>query len=730
MQTNRNTLLKTTALGLVLTLAAYAAAHADEQAQSQTPPSAIQLPPVSVEENNFSSGSDYKPEQPSLNKLTEPLRDTPQTITVVPRQMMMDQGATTLRDALRNVSGLSISAGEAARQGDAVSIRGFSSSTDIFIDGMNDMGSYYRDPFNLDTVEVLTGPSSVLFGRGSTGGAINQSSKTPFLDTYTGITASFGSDLTKRVTADVNRPLDGVMGGAMRINVMAHDNEFTDRDEGENSRFGLAPSFAMGLGTDTRVWLNIFHQSEYDLPDYGLPYYRLTSQQLADPAPVDRSNFYGFAHRDFLRTNADIGTVKIEHDITSDVMFRDQLRAANYTREFNITEPQINGNAPVSPGTPLSALTVTRNQLDGRGADTFLENQSDVTTKFSTGFIDHTAVTGIEVGTQSQNLTRYTFAGVPTTSLLNPGSDEFSGTKSISQNSSGNATTFGAYGIDTLKLSPQWSLLGAVRWDYFGGHYENNINGVDVDHIDRNLSGRGAVVFKPEKEGTIYVAYGTSFNPTLEGLSVSGSNAATGTSSASLDAESNETYETGTKWDVLDEKLQLGAALFQINKQNARETDPSTNISLAVGSIESHGASFSAAGKITESWQLFAGYTYQDGQISDSPASDNGRRPGNMPRHTATLWSTYDLTKDWQVGGGATAVDQRYLSSSLSSGTRSHVDGYVTAQAMAKYHLTDSVDLQLNIYNLFDSTYFEMAHPSHAVPAEGRTAILSTSFKF
>ena len=735
MQSNRITLLKTTALGLVLALASNGIAHAESddqaQAQTQTPSSTIQLPAVSVEENKSSSGSDYKPEQPSLNKLTEPLRDTPQTITVVPRQMMMDQGATTLRDALRNVSGLSISAGEAARQGDAVSIRGFSSSTDIFIDGMYDLGSYYRDPFNLDNVEVLTGPSSVLFGRGSTGGAINQASKTPFLDSYTGGTASFGSNLTKRLTLDVNRPLDGITGGAIRINVMGHDNEFTDRDEGENSRFGLAPSIALGLGTETRAWISYFHQSEYDLPDYGLPYYRVIGQQLADPVNVDRSNFYGFKNRDFLRTNADIGTAKIEHDITSSIMFRDQLRAANYSRDFNITEPQINGNAAVPASTPLSALTVTRNQLNGHGADTMVDNQADITSKFATGFIEHTAVTGVEVGELSQNLTRYTYGGVPTTSLLNPGSPDFSSTsKTTNQNSSANATTFGAYAIDTLKLSPQWSLLGALRWDYFGGHYENNVIGLDVDHIDRDLSGRGAVVYKPVTEGTIYVQYGTSFNPTLEGLSISGSNATTGQTSGNLDAESNETYEAGSKWDVLDEKLQLGAALFQINKKNARETDPSTNISLAVGSIESHGASFSAAGKITDSWQLFAGYTYQDGQISESPATDNGRRPGNMPRHTATLWTTYDLNNDWQIGGGASAVDQRYLSSSLTAGTRSHVDGYVTAQAMGKYHLTDNVDLQLNVYNLFDSTYFEQAHPSHAVPAEGRTAILSTSFKF
>lgn len=219
--------MATTALGLALS------ASQTHKVQAQT----IQLPAVSVEENK--GEEEYKVDQPSMNKLTEPLLDTPQTITIVPKQVLQDQNVTTLRDALRNVSGISLSAGEGGRQGDSISIRGFSAANDFYLDGMSDYGSYYRDPFNLDAVEVLTGPSSVLFGKGSTGGVVNQVTKTPGLSPFVAGSASLGTNMTTRVTADVNTPVPSIGPGvAFRANLMAHRNEWADRDEGENERFG------------------------------------------------------------------------------------------------------------------------------------------------------------------------------------------------------------------------------------------------------------------------------------------------------------------------------------------------------------------------------------------------------------------------------------------------------------------------------------------------------------
>ena len=248
--------------------------------------------------------------------------DTPQSIDTIPRQLLDDQAVNTLRDALRNVSGISLGAGENASQGDNLTLRGFSARSDIYLDGMRDFGSYYRDPFYLEQIQVLKGPSSILFGRGSTGGVIEQDSKQAGLTPFTNGSVAFGTDFTKRVTADVNQPL-GLLGSgaAFRINLMAHDSNVAGRDTTENSRFGLAPTLSLGLGTDTRAYFSFIHQTEYDVPDYGMPIlFQGTAgapRQVAQAVPesVGRSNFYGFAENDYLRTNVDVATGKIEHDV-------------------------------------------------------------------------------------------------------------------------------------------------------------------------------------------------------------------------------------------------------------------------------------------------------------------------------------------------------------------------------------------------------------------------------
>jgi catecholate siderophore receptor len=233
-------------------------------------------------------------------KFTEPLRDTPQSIDVVTSEVLADQGATTLRDAVRNVAGISLAAGEGGAQGDNLTIRGFTARNDIFIDGMRDFGSYYRDPFNQEQVQVLKGPSSVAFGRGTTGGVLNQATKVPVLESFVKGTANLGTDLTERATLDVNEPLPELgAGAAFRLNVMATRANVAGRDVAENRRYGIAPSLSLGLGAATRATFTLLHQAENDVPDYGIPWL------LDAPAPVPRSNYYGFANTNFLDTRAD-----------------------------------------------------------------------------------------------------------------------------------------------------------------------------------------------------------------------------------------------------------------------------------------------------------------------------------------------------------------------------------------------------------------------------------------
>ena len=274
----------------------------------------------------------------SMPKYQQPLIDVPQTIGVVSQQVLDEQGATTLRDALRNVVSISLAAGEGGSQGDNLTIRGFTARNDLFIDGMRDFGSYYRDPFNTEEVEVLQGPSSVTFGRGSTGGVVNQASKTPNLDHSISADLAFGTDATRRGTLDLDIPIPQFgPGAAFRLNAMGNIGDVAGRNVAENRRDGFAPSLALGLGTPTRLTLSYFHQNADDIPDYGVPWL------FNGPAPVPRDNYYGLKNGNYLRTYDDIGTAKLEHDINDKITVRDQVRYANYVRDALITEPQLTG---------------------------------------------------------------------------------------------------------------------------------------------------------------------------------------------------------------------------------------------------------------------------------------------------------------------------------------------------------------------------------------------------
>src|SRR3984957_13826570 len=280
----------------------------------------------------------------SMAKFTEPLLDTPQSINVVPQFVLQDQGVSTLRDALRNVPGISLAAGEAGAQGDNLTIRGFTARNDIFLDGIRDFGSYYRDSFNYEQVDALEGPAGIQFGRGSTGGVIKQETKVPGTREFGNVQTQFGTDLTRRITADVNEPVADVVGGtAFRANIMAQEGGVAGRPNAEIRRFGIAPSVSIGLDTKTRATLSYLHLTENDTPDYGLPWF---NNSVAS-GPI-RHNYYGFPDENYLKTNDDIMTLRADHEFSPEVNLRTIARAANYPRSAQITEPQICSNAPAS----------------------------------------------------------------------------------------------------------------------------------------------------------------------------------------------------------------------------------------------------------------------------------------------------------------------------------------------------------------------------------------------
>ena len=488
----------------------------------------------------------------SMPKFTGSIDDAPQTIDTVTAQTMEEQNITTLRDTLRDVAGISLAAGEGGAQGDNLTIRGFTARNDLFIDGMRDFGSYYRDPFNLEEVEVLEGPASVDFGRGSTGGVVNQATKQPTLNQR--ISASFdaGTDATRRLTADFNQPLGKTT--SFRLNVMGDEADVAGRNVAENRRMGLAPSLSLGLGTPTRLTFSYVHQNADDIPDYGIPWL------FNGPAPVNRANYYGFPNANFLRTYDDIGTLRAEHDFRSHFSLRNQARYADYLRDAQITEPQI-ANSPTL-ATPLSAIAINRNEISVNSVEAFAGDQLDLTGKFA----HDTIVTGVEADREISDPRRLAYTNVPTTSLLNPDPDQpFTGySVAVSSLVHTTANSTAAYILNTWKPIRKWELATGIRFDRFNTHYTQAIAPASaLNRLDEMPSWRAALSYHPVDSATLYAAAGTSFNPSAETLSLSAAN-------ANLPPEKNRTEEIGAKWRG------IRAALFDTVKTNAREPDPQT----------------------------------------------------------------------------------------------------------------------------------------------------------
>src|SRR5579862_7918235 len=653
--------------------------------------------------------------------------DTPQTISTVPEAVMHEQGVTTLRDALRNVAGISLAAGEGGSQGDNLTIRGFSARNDLYIDGMRDFGSYYRDPFNMQEIEVLQGPSSVTFGRGSTGGVVNQATKTPGMTGFISGSINVGTDLTRRGTLDIDKPF--ASHAAFRLNLMGNMNDVAGRDIAENRRFGISPSLALGLGTATRWSFNYFHQNADDTPDYGIPWL------FNGPAPVNRTNYYGFQNGNFLRTYDDIGTARFEHDFHRNITVRDQLRYANYERDVRITEPQIFSSVTLAAptlGTPLSQLIVNRNELSSNSVEALIDEQLDVTMKFNTGFLHHTLVTGIEGTKETSDPVRPKWTNVPYASLFNPDPYQtFSGTQTISSDVHTTALSAAAYVLDTIQLGKMWDLTGGFRWDRFDTAYTQQVAPASAfNRVDEMPSWRAALVFKPLPIGSIYFDAGTSFNPSAESLSLS---AAT----ANLPPEKSLTYELGTKWDVGSRHLSLRSGIFRTNKYNAREPDPNNPLlNVLAGGQRVDGAEFQAQGHLTSRWELLSSFAYLDSKVVSSnyyPAAI-GYPLANVPKYTFNLWTEYRLPKRWEVGSGSNYVSSRTASSTApldpATGLIKELPGYWVFNAMVKHPLNEHLDLQVNVNNIANRYYYDELHPAHIVLGPGRSALVGLKFKF
>ena len=677
----------------------------------------INLPPVVVQEQN----SPYVVPQSSLPKFAVPLQDTLQAVIVVPDKLIQEQGGTTLRDALRNVSGISITASEAGgSQGDGFTLRGFNARNDMFIDGVRDQGSYFRDVFNIQSVEVIKGPSSSYFGRGSTGGIINQVSKMPLSESlYSGV-FNGGSGTYFRGTGDFNQPL--WENSALRLNFMAQRADIVERNHVEGSRQGIAPSFTYGLGTPTQATVSYFGQHEDNLPDYGLPFLH------GKPVRVDRDTWYGLTKSDYEKTFTNIGTGIINHAFNDQISLRNVLRYSHIDRHADPSIPAVTCSNVTCNGPAAIVTGVTRSRPERDTQESILSNQLDLTAKFDTYSFKHILTTGLEVGRETFDQLRWASAG-PATTLSDPNNNQLPAAKTVNVKQDTLATGFGIYGADQIRLGEYFDIVGGLRYDYYRAKQDNRLpGGIDFEHTDNLMSYRGGLVFHPRPTQSYYFSYGTSFNPSAEGLVLAANNQA-------LAPEKNEIFEIGAKLELLQGALNLQSALFNIEKTNARTNDPATGVQVLDGKQRSRGFEMSLVGRILPGWNVFASYTYLNATILKSNDTQvvegvtiplQGKVPQNIPKYSANFWTTYDFLEKWQIGGGPTYVSSRYA----NNANINRVPGYIRWDSTVAYNLTEKIQLRFNALNMTNQFFIEAVHPSHSVPGAGRTFIGSVSARF
>ncbi|MCB1019220.1 MAG: TonB-dependent siderophore receptor [Acidobacteria bacterium] len=658
---------------------------------------------------------------PSSPKYTAPLRDVPQTITVVDQAIIRQQGAMSLADVLSNVTGLTVMAGEGGTPaGDNLTLRGFSASSDIFVDGVRDLGPQSRDPFTMEQVEVVKGPQSAFTGRGSAGGSINLVTKSASLQPRADVSFAAGTANLKRGTADLNTPIP-FLGErtAFRLNLMGHDSGTPGRDVVKSSRYGVAPAITFGLGSPTRVILNYSRVEQNNISDYGIPWVPATNNVLVDyrdrPAPVPRETFYGYRDRDKEKMSSNNATFRLEHDFSDKLTLRNQFRYGNSFRDSIATPPRF---------ASADSTDINREMRSWLTNADIYDNQTDVRADFTTGKIKHNVVTGAAF---SKEYTDRASRSAPNslTTLLNPNPDDVY-TGAFTYNpivGEVNANTQAVYLFDTVQLGRRFQVNGGMRGERFDA---NGIatNGDPVKKTVNMASVRAGLVYKPASAGSFYASYGSSMNPSLVALSYGAS-----ANTANLDPEKTYTVEAGTKWDLIGSRLLLTAALFEVQKTNAQTPgvladDPPTVLQ---GKQRVRGVELGATGYITRSWMVFSGFTGMTSRIieSNTPSQIGNRFPQSPPQ-SFNFWTTYTFPKRVMIGGGSRYMGKRFNN---VNNTR-FVDGYWTADLMASVPFGEKIDLRVNLTNVTDEYYFSRVGGGHVVPGPARQLIGTLNFRF
>ncbi len=740
------TLSSHTLLGSSLALALvspgiFLSAHAQAQTSSDN---ATMLAPVKV---TGTTDNPYQAPESAQTKFTAPLLDTPKSVQVIPKAVIQDTAAGSLQDVLRNSPGITFGGGEGGQPlADRPFIRGSSSGNNIYVDGVRDPGGQTREIFNLESVEVIRGADSTYGGRGSGGGSINLVSKRAKLGNFAEGSAGFGNDGYWRGTVDGNWQFND--NSAFRLNMLDAKGNVPGRNQVNNKKFGIAPSLSLGLGTPTRATFSYYHLQTDGMPDYGGPLTRkIPGLQTSDGIiGVSRDTFYGVNARDFQKTKADIGTIELEHDFTDQLTLRNATRYGETLNDYMVTNP---GDGTVLFDPVTSEYWMKRGTKSRWQKNTMLTNVTELYGELDTGSLKHHFNVGVEFSRETNKNASYTpttasgsacpavygVGALDCTPFFSPNpNDPWTGSITrgpLSVDST--SSTRAAYIFDSIELSEQFQINAGLRFDSYriSGDFlaRNATKSESSDGKWSMLNYQLGLVYKPTKNGSVYVSYSTSSTPpTISGGDQESLSADVGT----LKPEESSTIELGTKWKLLDERLNLTAAIFQNDRKDAQiEVDP--GIFAQAGKTRVRGLELSVSGELTPKWSLYGGYAYMDSELLKGAYSGTteGDPLANTPKHSFSLWSTYKVLPNVTAGAGAYYIGKTFGGNQGSAGGAVYTPAYWRFDAMAAYQVNKNLGLQLNVLNLADKEYFSRTNGSHHSDfGPGRQVILSANLKY
>ena len=620
----------------------------------------------------------------SATRTLTPLRDVPQSITVVPQQLMKEQMMTSIGDVVRYVPGITSHQGENNR--DQLVIRGNSTSADFFVNGVRDDVQYFRDLYNLERVEALKGPNAMIFGRGGAGGVINRVTKDAGFAPRHEVMLQGGSFGNKRMTADVNEPLGG--HAAVRVNGMIEDSG-SFRDFVDLQRYGVTPTATIIPDTRTKLTLRYEYLHDRRVADRGI------TSAAGRPAEVDIATFYG--NPDDSRVNADvhIGSAAFER-LFANLTFRNQTVIARYDRFYQNFVP-----GAANPARTTVALSAYNNATSR--ANVF--NQTDVSSVVSTGFMRHTLLFGSEFGRQGTDNFRNTgYFNHTSTSISVPFADPLVTAPVTFRQSATDADNHvrvlvaAAYAQDQLELSEHLQVVGGLRFDRFDLRYHNNRTGETLSRPDNLVSPRAGVVVKPLADVSVYGSYSVSFLPS------SGDQFSSLTTiTEQVKPERFTNYEAGVKWDVRP-TLALTTAVYRLDRTNTRSTDPNDPTRIVqTGSTRTNGFELGLSGNVSPAWRIAGGYAWQDAIVRRATtAAPAGAQVAQVPHHTLSLWNNYQL--DPRV---AAALGLSYRADMFAAIDNTVVlPSYFRADAAVYVNLVSRLRLQANVENIFDRRYY------------------------